>query len=153
MGRTIVGYLAAVVVAHIVGAAAASAHVISRHESMTGESVGFSDRLGWMFGDIAGMLLGGIYVFAIAVALLLAFAIAGFVVRKIGGLRTLGFVFAGAVGLFAMHSILGSVFEMHPIAATRDSLGLLGQMLAGALGGAAYVAVHPARANQAPSPQ
>ncbi len=145
MLRTLVGYIAAVVVAHITGATAAAQHVIAHHEAMAKSSVSFSERISWTLGDILGMFTGAIYPAAIAVALLLAFSIAGFIVRRVGGLRTLGFVLAGGLGLLAMHLILNSLFGMNPIAATRELSGLIAQMLAGALGGWAYVLAHPSQ--------
>ena len=144
MVRTLIGYIGAVVVAHIFGAAAAAQHVISQFEQMAGE-VGVVERLRWTFGDIVGMATGGIYPVAIAVALLLAFAVAGLIIRRVGGLRTLGFVLAGAAGMLMMHVILNSVAEINPVAATRGSLGLGLQAVAGALAGAAYVWLHPDR--------
>jgi len=82
---------------------------------------------------------------AVAVALLLAFAIAGLIVRRVGGLRTLGFILAGAFGLLCMHLVLNSVAGINAIAATRDISGLLMQSFAGALAGAVYVFLHPAK--------
>lgn len=143
--RTLVGYIGAVVVAHVAGAAAAAQHVIERYEVMTGETLGFGERLSWTQGDVMGMAAGAIYPIAVAVALLIAFAVAGFIVRKIGGLRTVGFVLAGAVGMLTMHLVLNSVAGINPVAATRDLSGLGLQAVVGALAGAVYVLLHPAR--------
>ena len=142
--RTLIGYIGAVVVAHIVGAAVAAQHVIGRFEAMAGD-VGFVERLRWTLGDVVGMATGILYPVAISVALLLAFATAGLVVRRLGGLRTFGFVLAGALGLLAMHLIMNATMGLNPVAATRDALGLGLQAVAGALAGAAYVWLHPAR--------
>lgn len=143
--RTLIGYIGAVVVAHIAGAAAAAQHVIKRYEGMTGNVIGFGERLSWTQGDVIGMATGAIFPVAIAVALLLAFAVAGFVVRRVGGLRTFGFVLAGALGMLTMHLVLNSVTGINPVAATRDLVGLGFQSVAGALAGAVYVLLHPAR--------
>lgn len=145
--RTLMGYIGAVVVAHVVGSVAAAQHVIGRFEAMAGD-VDLSERLRWTVGDVIGMATGAIYPIAIAVALLLAFAVAGFIVRRAGlfSLRTIGFVLAGAVGLLVMHLVLNSVAEINPVAATREIAGLGWQAFAGALAGAAYIGLHPAKA-------
>lgn len=146
MLRTILGYVSAVVVTHVAGAAAAAQHVIGRFETMAGTSIPFDQRLDWTLKDVVGMVTPPIYPLAIAVMLFIAFAVAGFIVRRVGGLRTLGFVLAGALGMIGLHLILGSVFEMNPIAASRDLVGLLGQGAAGAIGGLVYILLHPTRA-------
>lgn len=143
--RTLVGYIGAVVVAHVLGAAAAAQHVIGRFEAMAGE-ISFAERMSWTLGDIAGMATGAIYPLAVAVALLLAFSIAGFIVRRVGGLRTLGFILAGALGLLSMHLVLNSATGLNAVAATRELSGLLMQAVAGALAGVVYVLLHPAEA-------
>jgi len=140
--RTLIGYIGAVVVAHVLGSAAAAQHVIGRFEAMAGE-ISFAERMSWTLGDVAGMATGAIYPLAVAIALLLAFAIAGLIVRRIGGLRTLGFVLAGALGLLSMHLVLNSAAGINAVAATRDVSGLLMQSVAGALAGAVYVFLHP----------
>lgn len=144
MVRTLVGYFGAVIVAHVVGTAAAAQHVIGRFEAMAGD-ISFSERLSWTFGDIVGMATGLIYPLAVAVALLLAFAAAGFIVRRVGGLRTIGFVLAGALGLLTMHVVLNSITGLNAVAATRDAMGLIMQSVAGAFAGGAYVLLHPAK--------
>jgi len=142
--RTALGYIAAVIVTHVVGAGAAAQHVIGKFELMSGHSVALGERVSWTLRDIVGMASQYIYPIAIAVMLLIAFAVAGFVVRRIGGLRTFGFVVAGALGMISLHLILNNVFGSSAIAASRELSGLLFQGLAGALGGMAYVALHPA---------
>ena len=145
--RTTIGYIAAVVVTYVVGVIAASQHVVGRFEAMTGSSVGFSERASWAFKDVVGMLSPPIYPLAIAVMILIAFAVAGFLVRRVfdskSGMRRLGFVLAGALGMVGLHLTLNAVFEINSIAASRDFLGLAGQALAGALGGLAYLWIHP----------
>lgn len=149
MLRTILGYGGAVVATYVIGAAAAAQHVIGRFEGMSGSSIALGERLSWTATDVLGMASPPIYPLAIAVMLLIAFALAGFIVRRVGGLRTSGFVLAGALGMIGLHLILGSLLEMNPIAASRDVVGLLGQGIAGAIGGLAYVWLHPA--SSAPS--
>ena len=143
MLRTLLGYLGAVAVTYVVGVVAASQHVIGHFESMSGSAVGFSRRVDWTLTDILGMLSPPIYPLAVAVMILIAFAICGFLVRRVGGLRTLGFVLAGALGMVGLHLLLNAVFEINSIAASRDLAGLMGQAIAGACGGLAYVFLHP----------
>ena len=143
MLRTLLGYLGAVVVTYVVGVVAASQHVIGHFESMSGAAVGFSKRVDWTLTDILGMLSPPIYPVAVAVMILVAFAVCGYLVRRLGGLRTFGFVLAGAVGMVALHLLLNAVFEINSIAASRTFAGLIGQAIAGACGGLAYVLLHP----------
>lgn len=146
MGRTLMGYAGAVAATYVVGVVAASQHVISHFESMSGDLVGFSGRISWVLKDILGMLLPPIYPFAIGLMVLIAFAVCGFVVRRLGSLRTFGFVLAGALGMVGMHLVLNAVTEINPIAASRSLVGLMGQAVAGAIGGLAYVLLHPEQA-------
>ncbi len=145
MLRTLLGYLGAVAVTYVLGVVAASQHVIGHFESMSGAAVGFSKRIEWTLTDVLGMLLPPIYPFAVAVMILIAFAVCGFLVRRIGGLRTFGFVLAGALGMVGLHLVLNSVAEINAIAASRNFAGLMGQAIAGACGGLAYVFLHPDR--------
>jgi len=141
--RTLLGYLGAVVVTYVVGVAAASQHVIGNFETMSGGAIGFLKRVNWTFTDIGSMLVPPIFPFAIAVMILIAFAVCGFLVRRLGRLRTFGFVLAGAVGMVGLHLVLNSVAEINAIAASRTLTGLIGQAIAGACGGLAYVLLHP----------
>ncbi len=143
MLRTLTGYVGAVIVTYVLGSAAAAQHVIGRFEGMVGTSISLGERLQWTLRDVVGMTSPPIYPLAIAVMLLVAYAIAGFAVRQIGGLRTLGFVLAGALGMVGLHLVLNAVFEINSIAASRDLIGLIGQGVAGGLGGMAYVVLHP----------
>jgi len=145
MLRTLLGYLGAVVVTYVVGVVAASQHVIGHFESMSGSEIDFSERVDWTLTDIMGMLSPPIYPLAVAVMILIAFAVCGFLVRRIGGLRTFGFVLAGALGMVGLHLLLNAVFEINSIAASRSFAGLIGQAIAGACGGLAYVLLHPNR--------
>jgi len=45
-----------------------------------------------------------------------------------------------------MHLLLNAVTEINPIAASRSLAGLMGQAVAGAIGGLAYVLLHPEQA-------
>ena len=143
MLQTVMGYVGAVIVTYLLAAAASAQHVIGRFEGMTGSHIEFMERLRWTSQDVFGMANPPIMPLAIAVMLLVAFSIAGFVVRRIGGLRTLGFVLAGALGMVGLHLIMKVVFEINSVAASRDLLGLVGQAVAGALGGLTYIWLHP----------
>jgi hypothetical protein len=50
-------------------------------------------------------------------------------------LRMIGYVLAGAVGLFALHLIMKMVLGISGIAPTRTVIGLIAQALAGGVGG------------------
>ena len=145
MLQTFLGYIGAVIITYSLGVVAATAHVIGHFESMSGAAVGLSQRVSWTLQDILGMLAPPIYPLAVSVMLLIAFAVAGFVVRRIGGLRPAGFVIAGALGMVGLHLLLNFVFEINSIAASRELTGLLGQAFAGACGGVGYLLLHPDR--------
>ena len=78
---------------------------------LQGLLLALGDRLTTAFHDLLGM---PVYLFVIAVALLIAFAIAGLVIRWVPHLRTLGFVLAGAMGMFAMIMFFKVFWEPTP---------------------------------------
>ncbi len=111
-----------------------------------GVALALGDRLTTAFHDLLGM---PVYLFVIAVALLIAFAIAGLVIRWVPHLRTLGFVLAGAMGMFAMIMFFKVFMGTNPIAVTRTLTGLVSQCAAGALAGFIFVVASRARSKKA----
>ena len=79
-----------------------------------GVALALGDRLTTAFHDLLGM---PVYLFVIAVALLIAFAIAGLVIRWVPHLRTLGFVLAGACLLYTSPSPRDLVISRMPSSA------------------------------------
>jgi hypothetical protein len=95
-------------------------------------AIPFADRLSWAANDLIGMF--PLYCPVTAIALLIAFLIAGALAR-FTGFRALIFGLAGALALFALFTILRNVLGTVGIFGARGSAALAGQMLAGALAG------------------
>jgi len=140
--RALAAYMVAALTSFVVGSIAATQHVIGRLIEL-GQHLSFGERLQWAFTDLLGMLARGLYPGLIAIALAIAFVVAGIAARYWPGLRTIGFVLAGAAALLAMHLLIEAVTQLNPVAATRTSVGLMWQVLAGALGGFVFTRVKP----------
>ena len=112
-----------------------------------GLTVDFSTRVQAAWHDLLGMTT--LYLPIITVALLLGFAIARGVLTWVPQLRTLGYISAGFVAIFAIDFALGLAFQTHPIAVTRTPVGLISQCVAGAIGG--YVFSRFSSATKIPS--
>jgi len=61
--------------------------------------------------------------------------VATLIIKYVPHLRMIGYVLAGAVGLFALHLIMKMVLGISGIAPTRTVIGLIAQALAGGVGG------------------
>ena len=72
---------------------------------------------------------------AAAACFLPAFALAGFLSRRLGGSRSAWFTLAGATALFAELLIIQAMLELMPIGGARTLAGLAMQAVAGAFGG------------------
>lgn len=91
-------------------------------------------RLATTGKDLVGMLPA--YTPLVAAALVAGFVVARFVIGWLPSLRTLGYLLAGAAGMLAMHLIMRTTFDgIVPVAATRSTIGLALQVLAGGIGG------------------
>ena len=100
-----------------------------------GVEVPLALRTQMIFHDWVGLV--GTYLPIITVALVLGFVVAWLLLKipALRSLRTLAYVSAGAVALLAIYLLMGLMFEMHPVASTRTTLGLLLQSVAGAMAG------------------
>jgi hypothetical protein len=92
----------------------------------------FADRISWAMHDLFGMF--ALYCPLTAIALLVAFLIAGALAR-FTGLRMFIFGLAGAVALFALFTILRNVLGTVGVFGARGPAALAGQMLVGAIAG------------------
>ncbi len=101
-----------------------------------GIPVSLAERLQMSGQDLLGM--AGLFLPLIAVGLLLAFLIAGFLCRRSSQRRTGLFVLAGAMAMISIHLALQWSFDITLVAVARTPLGLLSQALAGAAGGYIY---------------
>jgi hypothetical protein len=81
------------------------------------------------------------YLPIMTVALLVAFPIAALIIRWVPQLRTLGFVLAGIVGMFALIMFFKVTMGTNPLVVTRTFVGIASQCIAGALAGLIYARV------------
>jgi type III secretory pathway component EscT len=145
--NVIIAYLLAVLVTYILGAIFVSQGNIARVIDM-GFDITMSHRLDAMLHDVTHMY--DIYLPVIAIAMLIALPVAAGIIRFTPNLRLIGYVAAGFVAMIAIHMILKAVLGLTGIAPTRDIIGLLGQGVAGAIGGYAYHVLSRRTAPQTP---
>lgn len=100
---------------------------------MLGMEVGLADRAGATFHDIIGM--SSSYLLLILVAFILALPVAAGLTRVLPGQRALLYALAGFAAIVALHVIMKTLLGVSGIAATRTLAGLMGQGIAGAIGG------------------
>ena len=82
-----------------------------------------------------------IYAILIAVTFLIAWLVAGILNRLWPEWRTIVFVLAGGLSVWALLVIMTGILQITPIAATRSGIGVLALSLAGALGGWLYASL------------
>jgi type III secretory pathway component EscT len=145
--KVIIAYLIAVLVTYILGAIFVSQGNIARVIEM-GFEITVSHRLDAIFHDVTHMY--DIYLPVIAIAMLIALPVAAGIIRFTPNLRLVGYLSAGFVAMIAIHMILKAVLGLTGIAPTRDIIGLLGQGIAGAVGGYAYHVLTQRAASPAP---
>ncbi|NVK24302.1 MAG: hypothetical protein HWE10_05195 [Gammaproteobacteria bacterium] len=93
-------------------------------------------RLNLMWDDWVGLL--PTYGSIIAIAFIIAFSIATWLLNKLPQFRYLIFILAGIIAFLTVLLSLNSVMNMHLIAGSRG-WGFYTQLLAGALGGYSYI--------------
>ena len=124
---------ASIIVTTIIGMFFSTQRVISQLNGIGG-NVSFGERVSMTFFDLHHF--GSLFIIFVSIALLVAFAMASWFARKSPNLRKWIFVVAGAVALLVM--LLGmkkAFFDTQLVAGARDGLGVVLQMLAGAIGG------------------
>ena len=134
-GRVFGSYVLAVLVAYVLGAMAATQSVLASLEAM-GVVVSMGERLSTTGKDLIGMF--PFYALIVAVAFAIALPVANLIAKYLPGWRAFGMVAAGVVALTLPHILMNELLEISPIAATRTTLGLLVQGLAGGVGGYAF---------------
>ena len=132
MARTLLAYVAAVLVTYVTAAIAHTQSVMANLREM-GVAVTLGDRLGATVHDVAGMAT--LYLPIIAAGLAVAFPVAAAVIRAMPRWRPLGYSLAGGAAMLVIHVVLYQTFSITPIAAARTTAGLTVQALCGALGG------------------
>jgi hypothetical protein len=133
--RRIVAFVAAVGVMVVLGSAAHSFLVQRAWSDAAGQADGtgpaaipFADRISWAAHDLGGMIQP--YTALTAIALLIAFLVAG-VLARFTGRRVIVFGLAGAVALFTLFTVLRMVLGTVGIFGARGAIGLAAQMAVG----------------------
>lgn len=137
--QIVFAWLGAVLATYALACLAATQSVVARLGSM-GIPVSFSERLQMSGQDLLGM--SGMFLPLIAVGLLLAYLVAGWLGRRHTSRRTGLFMLAGAVAMLSIHFALRWSFDLDLVAVARTPLGLLSQALAGAAGGYFYTCLN-----------
>src|SRR5713226_10567845 len=142
MLRRVVAFVVAAVAMMLLGSAAHSYFVQQAWSSAAGHAYGtapaaipFADRISWAAHDLFGMFLP--YCAVTSIALLVAFVIAGGLVR-FTGFRVIVFGVAGASALFALFTIMRSLLGTVGIFGARGPAGLAAQMTVGAVAGVLF---------------
>jgi cellobiose-specific phosphotransferase system component IIC len=137
MLRRIGAFVVAVAAMVVLGSAAHSFFVQQAWSGAAGRAgaaapaaIPFADRIAWAGHDLIGMFLP--YCALSAIALLIAFLIAGALAR-FTGYRMIVFGFAGAMALFTLFTILRDVLGTVGIFGARGAAGLAAQMAVGAI--------------------
>jgi len=135
-------YLAAVAVAYVLAAGAATQSVVASLAGM-GIDVSFAGRVEMTLRDLLGM--AGMFLPMVAFGLLIAFMTTALVCRYWSRARLPLYLAAGACALVCIHLGLHLAFGITPIAIARTTGGLVIQALAGAAGGWVYVMLSRSR--------
>lgn len=142
MLRRVIAFVVAAGVMVLLGSAA-SAYLVQRAWSgAAGLAAGtapaaipFADRISWAGHDLVGMIVP--YSSLTAIALFIAFLIAGALARFIG-FRVAVFALGGALALFVLFTTLRMVLGSVGIFGARGPTGLLAQMAVGAVAGLVF---------------
>jgi hypothetical protein len=142
MLRRVLAFVVAVAAMVLLGSATSSYFVQRAWSGAAGHAaaetpaaIPFSDRISWAAHDLAGMFVP--YCTVTAIALLIAFLIAG-ALSRFTGRRVIVFGLGGALALFALFTILRSVLGTVGIFGARGPLGLAAQMAVGAIAGVLF---------------
>lgn len=133
--QTLLAWTLAVLATYTLACFAATQSVVGRLGDMS-IPVSLAERLQMSGQDLLGM--AGLFLPLIAVGLLLAYLVAGFLGRRSPQRRTGLFMLAGAMAMISIHLALQWSFDITLVAVARTPLGLLSQALAGAAGGYLY---------------
>jgi len=139
-----IGFIAAVLVAEVLGAIFQVQGTIQEQFAPLGIEVPLADQVPWTLHDIVGLM--PTYGLLLAVAFFIAFVVAAFVARPMPRLRTVVFTVAGGVAVLTLFLLSKPVFwHVTPIYGGRDALGLALQCLAGAAGGLVFAVISRVR--------
>jgi hypothetical protein len=140
--KRVIAFIAAVLVTYVLAVLMYTQINLGNLVEM-GLEVTLADRVSAAFHDLLGMIV--LYLPIIALAFLIAFATSHLILRWVPQLRTLAYMLAGFVGIFAVDFLLVHLVMSgaHPLAVTRTTVGLLSQCVAGAIGGYVFVRLLP----------
>jgi hypothetical protein len=151
--RRIVAFVVAAAVMVVLGSAAHSYFVQEAWSIAAGHAEGaapaaipFADRLTWAAHDLVGLFPQ--YGSLIAIALFIAFLIAGAVARY-SGFRVIVFGIAGAFAIFVLFASLKFFVGTVGVFGARGTIGLAAQMAVGWVAGVVFARLTPPRASVA----
>lgn len=138
--RIVLGFIAAVVVGFVVGAAALSYFDQQGFlEAGGAASLSIGDRLAWFVQNLKGLSLTvHTYPQLLAVGLLIAFVAANFARLLAPDLRPWWYAGAGAVAMVTMVIALKFFLGLKVLPGARTEAGIAGQALAGFVAGLTY---------------
>ena len=129
--RCTAAFIAAVVFASILASIFSTQFVIAGLHSI-GADVSLNTRLTMTAKDFGILQTLGLAIFG---ACLVAFTVAGIVIKTVGGNRIFWYVFAGLSSVTCLLLVMSWHLQLMPIAGARSNLGLAFQALAGGCGG------------------
>ncbi len=133
MVRLLIAFAVAVVVTVVLGCFSHTQFVLAALEGV-GYPIPLADRLSTTLFDLTG--LAPTYGAVVAIGFLIAFSVAAGIIHFVPGLRTTGYVLAGAVAIVVALTAMSMMFwNITPIAGARGFWGMSGQAVAGGLGG------------------
>lgn len=132
-------WIAASVVAYLLGAAASSMVVLEGVRSV-GRAASFEDRLGMIVHDWGAMYA---YLVVILIGFAIAFFVADLIKSLVPALAGIAYPTAGAVAIVAALLIMRASFGVVPILGAQDGLGLWLQIGAGVIGGVVFELLRP----------
>jgi hypothetical protein len=142
MLRRVGAFVVAALVMVVLGSACSSYFVQRAWSGAAGDAAGtappgipFSDRIAWASHDLVGMFVP--YCPLIAIALLVAFLIAG-ILARFTGVRTFIFALGGALALFTLFTTVKAVLGSVGIFGARGFAALAMQMAAGTIAGIVF---------------
>ena len=136
--RWLLAWVAAVVVTAVLGSIVQTQFNLARIAALDGP-VGLGNRLETTGFDLVSF--APTFAVIVALALLIAFVVAGALARWIGRGRKILFMLAGFAAIAAALAIMSAMLPVTPIGATRSVTGFLTLSLTGAAGGWVYAEV------------
>ena len=135
--RTVISLTFGILLAYVVGSLLGTQVVLSNVASM-GLDVTLAMRLSSSLSDLSGLL--GTLLPLMAIALLPGWLLLDWIGRRpTMSVAPAWYVLTGVAGIVILHPALNWVFGVDVFAPARTMLGLLGQAVAGGLGGQAVV--------------